>query len=109
MTFYEDVALEALAIRDESAAREFVADALGGINGDDARSVGLRETLSAYIQTGQNAASTAAALRQHEATTGRGRRSLPRLQGMQDATESVWRNPAPADPVRQRGPASDPF
>jgi DNA-binding PucR family transcriptional regulator len=68
---YEDVTLEALALRDESAAREFAADALRGINGDDARSTGLRETLSAYFETGQNAASTAAALRVHEATIGR--------------------------------------
>jgi hypothetical protein len=71
LTLYEDVALEALILRDESAAREFVEDALRGINGEDGRSVGLRATLAAYFTSGQNAASTAAALRVHEATVAR--------------------------------------
>jgi DNA-binding PucR family transcriptional regulator len=71
VTHYEDVALEALALRDESAAGEFVDRVLQGINGDDARSVGLRGTLTAYFISGQNAASTAAALRVHEATIAR--------------------------------------
>jgi DNA-binding PucR family transcriptional regulator len=71
LTLYEDVALEALALRDELSAREFAADALRGINGDDARSAGLRDTLSAYFKAGQNASSTAAALRVHEATIAR--------------------------------------
>jgi hypothetical protein len=71
LTLYDDIALEALALRDESAAREFVADVLHGINGDDPRSAGLRETLSAYFESEQNASSTAAALRVHEATIGR--------------------------------------
>jgi hypothetical protein len=71
LTLYQDVALEALALRDESAAREFVADVLRGINGDESRSTGLRETLSAYFESEQNATSTAAALQIHEATVGR--------------------------------------
>ena len=57
--------------RVELSAREFAADALRGINGDDARSAGLRDTLSAYFKAGQNASSTAAALRVHEATIAR--------------------------------------
>jgi DNA-binding PucR family transcriptional regulator len=71
LTLYEDVALEALALRDESSAREFVADTLSEINGDDARSVRLRTTLLAYFQREQNAAATAAALGLHEDTVRR--------------------------------------
>jgi hypothetical protein len=67
-TTFDDVALEALAARDEAAARRFVARELRGIDGDDARSERLRETLSAYFAHGSNAAATAKALDIHEQT-----------------------------------------
>jgi len=70
-TFYSDVSIEALALRDQLAAREFVADALRGINEVDDRSAGLRTTLSAYFECEQNATSTAAFLQVHEATIAR--------------------------------------
>jgi DNA-binding PucR family transcriptional regulator len=71
LTLYRDVAPEALALRDESAAREFVSSVLTGIGGEDRRSQQLRATLRAYFQSEQNAAATAAALGVHDATIAR--------------------------------------
>ena len=65
---YEDVAIEALALNDEDAARDFVARELRGIDGPDTRSARLRETLEAYFASTQNAATTAAVLGVHEQT-----------------------------------------
>ena len=65
---YEEVALEALATRDEAAARGFVAHELTGLDGDDVRSRRLRETLQAYFAAGHNAALTASRLGIHEQT-----------------------------------------
>ncbi len=81
VTLYEDVALEALALHDASAAREFVSDALAGLNGDDKRSLLLRETLEIYFRCEQNAAATAAALKVHDATVGRRLAEVERLTG----------------------------
>jgi DNA-binding PucR family transcriptional regulator len=71
LTLYQDVAVEALALRDESAAREFVSGILTGIGGEDRRSQQLRATLRAYFQSEQNASATAAALGVHDATIAR--------------------------------------
>ena len=68
LTHYDDVALEVLAAHDSQAARMFVGRELRGLDGDDARSIRLRETLDAYFRAGHNAAATAAALRVHEQT-----------------------------------------
>jgi DNA-binding PucR family transcriptional regulator len=68
VTLYEDVVLETLAARDSAAAAAFVAAELRGIDGDDATSRKLRETLDAYFAAGQNAAASAAALGVHEQT-----------------------------------------
>src|SRR5205085_10983649 len=68
ITHFDDVALVALMSGDEDGAREFVARELAGIEGDDARSRRLRETLSAYFSAGHNAAATAARLGVHEQT-----------------------------------------
>jgi hypothetical protein len=76
VTRYDDIALEALAARDEGEARSFVARELRGIDGDDLRSRRLRETLHAYFAAGQNAAATAAALRVHEQTVGQRLRAV---------------------------------
>jgi hypothetical protein len=65
---YEHVALEALAGADAAAAREFAALELRGIDGDDVRSERLRETLSAWFESGLNAAAAAARLGVHEQT-----------------------------------------
>jgi DNA-binding PucR family transcriptional regulator len=71
LTLYRDVAVEALALRDESAAREFVSSVLTGIGGEERRSQQLRATLRAYFQSEQNASATAAALGVHDATIAR--------------------------------------
>jgi PucR C-terminal helix-turn-helix domain/GGDEF-like domain len=71
VTLYEDVALEGLTLGNELWAREFVADVLTGLDGDDTRSQQLRATLHAYFDAEQNASATAAALGVHEATVSR--------------------------------------
>lgn len=53
ITFYDDVILEVLALRDEQAAREFIADVLGGLDEDDEYSERLRTTLAAYFRAEQ--------------------------------------------------------
>jgi hypothetical protein len=65
---YDDVALESLIAGDEERARAFVARELEGIDGDDARSRRLRETLRAYFACAQNASAAAAMLGVHEHT-----------------------------------------
>ena len=59
---YEDVVLEVLAGRDETAAREFIADELGPLVADQPKAERLRTTLLAYLAAGQNGASAASAL-----------------------------------------------
>jgi DNA-binding PucR family transcriptional regulator len=81
LTFYSDVAIEALALRDESAAADFVSDVLAGIDADDARSAELRDTLSAYFAAEQNATSTAAHLGVHDATITRRLAEIERRTG----------------------------
>ncbi len=68
VTFFDDVALEALAGHDETAARRFVGRELRGIDGEDERSRRLRETLATYFRHGGNAAATAKSLGIHEQT-----------------------------------------
>jgi hypothetical protein len=68
MTFYSDVALLGLMIHDPDLAREFVERELGPLAGEDARSMQLRETLTAYFSCGHNAASAAARLGVHDRT-----------------------------------------
>jgi len=65
---FDEIALEALATRDEVAAREFMTRELAGVEGEDTRSCRLRETLRAYFAVGQNAALTAKQLGIHEQT-----------------------------------------
>lgn len=68
LTYYDDVALEALAGQDEATARAFVGRELGELARDDRRNRALRDTLRAYFAAGQNASSTAVALGVHERT-----------------------------------------
>jgi hypothetical protein len=65
---FDDLALEALALGDEMAARAFVARELGELGEPSNRTSTLRETLRAYFMSGQNAAAAAASLRVHEQT-----------------------------------------
>lgn len=65
---FHDVALEALALRDEQFARRFVARELCGLDGQDDRSTKLRDTLRAYFASGHNAAAAAAMLDVHDQT-----------------------------------------
>jgi hypothetical protein len=65
---YDEVALESLVGDDDERARAFVARELHGIDGADARSERLRETLRAYFACAQNASAAAALLGVHEHT-----------------------------------------
>lgn len=62
VTRYDDVALEAALLHDVHAARQFVDRELGPLTAPDTRSRLLRETLGSYLQSGLNAAATAALL-----------------------------------------------
>jgi hypothetical protein len=66
--FFEDVALEALAGSDRVRALEFVRHELTGLEGDDPKSVRLRETLEMYFRCSLNAAVTGARLGVHDQT-----------------------------------------
>lgn len=81
VTLYEDVALEAFALRDEPAAREFVEHALGPLHVNGKRGDDLPETLRAYFAAGQNASSAAAALGVHEHTVPRRLQKIEELIG----------------------------
>lgn len=61
-TRYDDVALEAMALADEQAARAFMQHELGALAGSDARTTGLRETLHVYLASSMNASVAAARL-----------------------------------------------
>jgi DNA-binding PucR family transcriptional regulator len=89
VTFYDDVALAAVLLRDRDAARTFAADELGGLTARTRAAAELRETLSAYFANGHDQSRTADALGVHrntvakrlrraEATLGRPITSRPR-------------------------------
>jgi DNA-binding PucR family transcriptional regulator len=65
---YDQVALESLVADDDARVRAFISRELRGIDGDDARSRRLRETLRAYFACAQNASAAAAMLGVHEHT-----------------------------------------
>lgn len=75
LTFYADVAVEAMALGDERVARDFVLSQLGPLD-EGARSSELRETLRTYFASAQNAAATAASLGVHEQTVARRLRTV---------------------------------
>lgn len=79
---YEDVALEALVLRDRQAMRDFVARELRGLDEAESRTDLLRETLKAYFKSGQNAASTATAIHVHERTVAYRLRSIEQRLGV---------------------------
>lgn len=59
---YDDVALEAAVLADESAGRRFVQRELGALAESGERNERLRSTMSAYLSAGHNAANAGAAL-----------------------------------------------
>lgn len=67
-TRYQDVALEALVLRDIQSARDFVQYTLGPLDPQDPRSQILLETLEAYFACGQNGTLTSQRLAVHERT-----------------------------------------
>jgi DNA-binding PucR family transcriptional regulator len=68
LVHYDQVALESLVADDDARVRAFISRELRGIDGDDARSRRLRETLRAYFACAQNASAAAAMLGVHEHT-----------------------------------------
>jgi hypothetical protein len=76
VTLYADVTLEAFALRDEAAAREFTQAVLGEFSDDREPSVQARATLRAYFAASQNGASAAAGLGVHEQTVARRLRAI---------------------------------
>jgi hypothetical protein len=59
---YGEVALEAFALAEPAEARAFVLAELGPLLGEDPHAPRLRETLAAYLSSGQSAAAAAARL-----------------------------------------------
>lgn len=76
MTWYHDVALEALVLRDLTAARDFAFQELGPLHESGERARLLRTTLRAYFASGQNAALTASVIGVHERTVAYRLRSI---------------------------------
>jgi hypothetical protein len=67
VAWFADVQLEALLLADRARARAFVDSALGPLAGDDKRTVKLRDTVAAWLETGSQVC-TAALLQIHENT-----------------------------------------
>jgi hypothetical protein len=78
VTRYDDVALEAALLCDAQTARRFVERELGPLTAQDARTRVLRETLASYLQSGLNAAATAATLNVSDRTV------AYRMHGIED-------------------------
>ena len=70
LAIYDDVSLEALGLRDERAAQDFVTRELGPLLDGDKRTQILLDTLGAYVSSGWSAASAGARLGVHERTIG---------------------------------------
>ncbi|MEV4954105.1 MULTISPECIES: PucR family transcriptional regulator [Micrococcaceae] len=68
ITWYDEVMLEALAMRDLAAVSAFISDELGDLGSHQDPPNRLVETLEAYFASGQNAASAASRLGVHSRT-----------------------------------------
>jgi DNA-binding PucR family transcriptional regulator len=68
VTFYDDVALATVLLRDRDAARTFAADELRGLAARTRAAAELRETLSVYFANGHDQSRTADALGVHRNT-----------------------------------------
>lgn len=81
LAVFEDVSLEALALRDRELATRFVARELGPLAANDRRSAVLRATLSAWFESGHNQSAAALRLGVHEHTVAYRLRNIERLLG----------------------------
>ncbi|HEX4108183.1 MAG TPA: helix-turn-helix domain-containing protein [Solirubrobacteraceae bacterium] len=79
VTRYEDVEVAAIMSRSAPDVHRFVRRALGALADDDASSARLRETLSAYLASGESQSATARRLGAHRNTIGH------RLRAIEDA------------------------
>jgi DNA-binding PucR family transcriptional regulator len=68
VTFYDDVALAAVLLRDRDTARAFAAEELGGLAARTRAAAELRNTLSAYFAHAHDQSRTAEALGVHRNT-----------------------------------------
>jgi DNA-binding PucR family transcriptional regulator len=68
VTFYDDVALAAVLLRDRDTARAFAAEELGGLAARTRAATELRDTLSAFVANGHDQSRTADALGVHRNT-----------------------------------------
>lgn len=82
ITWYADVALEALFLQDLQAARDFVAQQLGPLASTHNRADVLLDTLRAYFDAGCNAVRTASLLAVHERTVSYRLRSVENRLGV---------------------------
>jgi DNA-binding PucR family transcriptional regulator len=89
VTRFDAVAVEALALRDEPAAREFIVRELGPLAADDARSAVLRDTLRAYFEVSSNASAAAALLGVNDRTVAYRLRGVEDLLGYPVSTRSL--------------------
>lgn len=89
VTRFAAVAVEALALRDEQAAREFIARELGPLAADDSRSAVLRDTLRAYFEASSNASAAAALLGVNDRTVAYRLRGVEDLLGYAVSTRSL--------------------
>lgn len=78
---YDDVTVEAAALRDEIAARQFVERELGPLAVSGERNRRLRETIAAYLNTGHNAATAGAQLNITDRTVAYRLRSCEQILG----------------------------
>ncbi|TWP32705.1 PucR family transcriptional regulator [Leekyejoonella antrihumi] len=85
VSWYRDVSLEALVLRDLPAAHEFVRVEIGALLDGSARSRTLLETIKTYYALGQNAAATGARLNVNERTVAYRLRSVEVALG-----STVW-------------------
>lgn len=85
LTWYRNVSLESLVLRDLPAAHEFVRQELGGLLDGSTRSRTLLHTIKTYYELGQNAAATGSRLHVNERTVAYRLRSVEGAIG-----NTVW-------------------
>lgn len=81
LTRFDDVELPLLCLRDESAARAFVARQLRGLSGNSTRDERLRATLLEYLRRDGNGAATAEYLSVHPQTVNNRLAAVERRSG----------------------------
>jgi DNA-binding PucR family transcriptional regulator len=81
LTRYEDVELAAIMSRDPADLRRFVRRTLGPLAQDDPSAARLRETLAAYLASGESQSGTARRLAMHRNTVGHRLRALEEALG----------------------------